>query len=78
MLISSVCMIADSLSSQRHDPDKMSPIPRSESALLTTGNPTQDAWASAYGNDKDCKFMINNLSIVWSDKKVREVSPCFH
>jgi hypothetical protein len=60
-----------------HDLDDTSPMPRSASALVATFTPTLDAWAEAYNNDQDCKFMIENLSTAWTAKKVREMSPCY-
>jgi hypothetical protein len=69
--------LLDHLLGDRHNPDGTSPMPRSASALLKIATPTQDAWASAYADGKDCKLMIDAQHTTWSAKKVREVSSCF-
>jgi hypothetical protein len=50
---------------------------RSVSALVSSGMPTQEDWAEAYGQDKDCKFIIDNLSDKWCADKVNKVSSCY-
>jgi hypothetical protein len=70
--------ILNHLLGERHDPDDTNPMSRLDSALLATATPTQDAWASAYADDKDCgKLMIDNQNTTWSAKKVREVISFF-
>jgi hypothetical protein len=63
--------------SPRQDPDDTSIMQRSASGMVATVTPTQDAWAAAYDNDPECKFMIENLTTVWTAQKVREASPCY-
>jgi hypothetical protein len=61
----------------RHDPDENGPMPRSVSALVSSGMPTQEDWTEAYEQDKDCKFIIDNLSDAWCSDKVKKVSSCY-
>jgi hypothetical protein len=69
--------ILDFLLGNRHDPDDTNPIPRSVSALITSGMQTQDAWAQAYDNDPDCKFMMTHLYGEWSAATVKKVHACY-
>jgi hypothetical protein len=61
----------------RHDPDESSPMPRSVSALVSSGMPTQEDWTEVYEQDKDCKFIIDNLSDEWTAEKAKKVSSCY-
>jgi hypothetical protein len=69
--------ILDFLLGDRHDLDDTNPMPRSVSALITSGMPTQDKWAQAYDNDPNCKFMMTHLSGEWSAAIVKKVHACY-